>query len=77
MRRTPEMKLLVAVLALAVLYALLIVVAARSTTPTLDRSDCPPDHVYIDYGETPQRGCVPVGMAVELGIWPKAEEGNL
>lgn len=33
-------------------------------------ADCPPDHVYIDYGETPQVGCWPEGVARELGVWP-------
>lgn len=32
--------------------------------------DCPPGHVYIDYGETPQVGCWPEGVARELGVWP-------
>lgn len=33
--------------------------------------DCPPGHVYIDYGETPQAGCWPEGVARELGVWPR------
>lgn len=33
--------------------------------------DCPPGHVYIDYGETPQVGCWPEGVARELGVWPR------
>lgn len=32
--------------------------------------DCPPGHVYIDYGETPQRGCWPEGAARDMGVWP-------
>lgn len=34
-------------------------------------SDCPPGHVYIDYGETPQAGCWPEGVAREMGVWPQ------
>lgn len=33
--------------------------------------DCPPGHVYIDSGETPQSGCWPEGAARELGVWPQ------
>ena len=33
--------------------------------------DCPPGHVYIDHGETPQAGCWPEGAARELGVWPR------
>lgn len=33
-------------------------------------ADCPPGHVYIGYGETPQVGCWPEGVARELGVWP-------
>ena len=39
------------------------------TYPT-SAEDCPPQHVYIDYGETPQVGCWPEGTARELGVWP-------
>lgn len=34
-------------------------------------ADCPPRHVYIDWGETPQPGCMPEGVARELGVYPK------
>lgn len=34
-------------------------------------ADCPPGHVYIDHGETPQAGCWPEGAARELGVWPR------
>ena len=33
--------------------------------------DCPPGHVYIDYGETPQAGCWPEGVAQQMGVWPE------
>jgi len=42
----------------------------RTTYPETT-ADCPPNHVYIDYGETPQAGCWPEGVAKELGVWPK------
>lgn len=45
-------------------------IITRDTYPQ-DTGDCPPDHVYIDYGETPQRGCWPEGVARELGVWPR------
>ena len=34
---------------------------------------CPPRHVYIDYGETPQAGCWPEGVARQYGVWPPPE----
>ena len=34
-------------------------------------NDCPPRHVYIDHGETPQAGCWPEGAARQIGVWPK------
>lgn len=34
-------------------------------------NDCPPGHVYIDYGETPQAGCWPEGVAQQMGVWPR------
>lgn len=40
-------------------------------TSTTYPQDCPPGHVYIDYGETPQAGCWPEGAARQLGIWPQ------
>lgn len=33
--------------------------------------DCPPGHVYIDHGETPQAGCWPEGVARQMGVWPE------
>ena len=44
----------------------------RDTYPE-STEDCPPGHVYIDYGETPQAGCWPEGVAREIGVWPKPE----
>lgn len=41
--------------------------------PPESQSDCPTGHVYIDYGETPQVGCMPEGVAREIGVWPKPE----
>lgn len=37
-------------------------------------ADCPPGHVYIDYGETPQAGCWPEGVARQMGVYPEPEE---
>lgn len=34
-------------------------------------ADCPPQHVYVDWGETPQAGCWPEGVARQMGVWPK------
>ena len=34
-------------------------------------ADCPPGHVYIDYGETPQAGCWSEGVARQMGVWPQ------
>lgn len=34
-------------------------------------ADCPPGHVYIAHGETPQAGCWPEGVAREMGVWPR------
>lgn len=50
-----------------------VLVHAKLTADTYPGSteDCPPRHVYIDYGETPQAGCWPEGAARELGVWPK------
>lgn len=31
-------------------------------------ADCPPGHVYVDWGETPQAGCMPEAVAESLGI---------
>ncbi|MEH0147442.1 hypothetical protein V6D40_07195 [Corynebacterium sp. Q4381] len=31
---------------------------------------CPSDHVWVDTGEIPQAGCMPLGTARELGAWP-------
>lgn len=45
----------------------------RDTYPT-STNDCPPQHIYIDWGETPQAGCWPEGAARELGTYPKPEE---
>lgn len=39
-----------------------------------DTGDCPPRHVYIDYGETPQAGCWPEGAARQIGVYPEPEE---
>jgi len=36
--------------------------------------DCPPGHVYIDWGETPQAGCWPEGVARQIGVYPEPEE---
>lgn len=36
-------------------------------------ADCPPRHVYIDWGETPQPGCMPEAVARELNVYPKPE----
>lgn len=35
------------------------------------QADCPPGHVYIDYGETPQAGCWPEGAALQIGVYPE------
>lgn len=55
--------------------ALVIILAAWSFTPRdpypQSTDDCPPGHVYIDYGETPQAGCWPEGVAREMGVWPQ------
>ena len=37
-------------------------------------ADCPPGHVYIDHGETPQAGCWPEGAAQQMGAYPEPEE---
>lgn len=37
-------------------------------------ADCPPGHVYIDHGETPQAGCWPEGAARQIGVYPEPEE---
>lgn len=47
----------------------------RYSYPT-STEDCPPGHVYIDYGETPQAGCWPEGVAQQMGVYPEPEEPN-
>lgn len=48
-------------------------VLTRDTYPE-STTDCPPGHVYIDYGETPQAGCWPEGVAKQIGVYPEPEE---
>ena len=59
------------------LVATLLVIATLAAHgnehPARSVDDCPPGHVYIDYGETPQVGCMPEGVAREIGVWPKPE----
>lgn len=45
-------------------------IATRDTYPE-STDDCPPGHVYIDHGETPQAGCWPEGVARQMGVWPE------
>lgn len=64
-------------LGLAAALLLIAAVAARiATPPTPQPSDCPAGHVYIDYGETPQAGCWPEGVAQQMGVYPEPEEPN-
>lgn len=51
----------------------LVYVARTDTYPT-SAEDCPAGHVYIDYGETPQAGCWPEGVARQMGVYPEPEE---
>lgn len=48
-------------------------VITRDTYPE-STEDCPPGHVYIDHGETPQAGCWPEGVARQIGVYPEPEE---
>lgn len=61
------------VIILAFLAFVGVLTYVKLTTDTYPTSteDCPPGHVYIDYGETPQVGCWPEGVARELGVWPR------
>lgn len=70
--------LVVMVLLISVAFAVIIIggVWNRLTHDTYPQStaDCPPGHVYIDYGETPQAGCWPEGVARQMGVYPEPEE---
>lgn len=59
----------------AVLVLVLVAINERMNVPGYPTStaDCPPGQVYVDWGETPQPGCVPEGVARNLNIYPKPE----
>ena len=53
------------------LCGLLTYVKITGDTYPARTEDCPPGHVYIAHGETPQAGCWPEGVARQMGVWPK------
>lgn len=69
-----EAALMVGYWAVIAIYAFFLIGAVAGFLPRErypeSTEDCPPGHVYIDYGETPQAGCWPEGVARELGVWP-------
>lgn len=62
---------LVFVLMLGILAGLVIWFEYTRTAYPESTADCPPRHVYIDWGETPQTGCMPEAVARELNVYPK------
>ena len=63
--------LTVIIVAFFALCGFLVYAKITADTYPQDPGDCPPQHVYIAHGETPQAGCWPEGAARELGVWPK------
>ena len=64
------MVLLISVAFVVVLIGGTLSVITRDPYPE-STADCPPGHVYIAHGETPQAGCWPEGVARQMGVWPK------
>lgn len=58
-----------------VAYLLAVAATAASVTASYyerrepaSTEQCPPGHVFINWGEIPQTGCFPVGAARALGL---------
>lgn len=66
-----EAMMIVLAIMLSCLAGLVIWFEYTRTGYPASTADCPPRHVYIDGGETPQPGCMPEGVARELNVYPK------
>lgn len=70
---TAEAGLIVLVIVLGCLAGMVIWLEYNRPTYPASTADCPPGHVYVDWGDTSRPGCMPEGVARELNVYPKPD----